>query len=50
MFSGKVKILLETRIGLEGPAAITASQREVVPMRLFGPHCLPEGSYFEGIT
>lgn len=40
MLSGKVKNLLETRIAPEGPAATAASQREVVPTRLPGPHAV----------
>lgn len=36
----KVKNLLETRITPKGPAAPAASQREVVPTRLPGPHAV----------
>ena len=44
MLLGKVKNLLETRIAPEGPVTTAASQREVVPTRLPGPHavCLRE--------
>lgn len=44
MLLGKAKNLVETRIAPEGPATMAASQREVVLMRLSGPHavCLRE--------